>query len=187
MMKADGGNFFPVDLLALAALNRSANLVLGFTSLIETQNFIAAAPLLRLQIDSCLRFYGVYLVDNPHKFAGAVLKGEQIRKIRDSKGNLMTDRYLVECVAKDFPWIVRVYERTSGYIHLSRVHIASIFGESTKEELEERIAKIAIGPKGEFAKPEHYEEAVSAFIAATEALFHYVIGWVKTKERKPNG
>jgi len=119
MMKAADGAVFPVDMLAWAALNRSANLIPGFASLIETRNFIAAAPLLRLQIDNCLRFYGIYIVSKPHDFASAVLKGEQIRKMKDSKGEFMTDRHLVKCVAKDFPWITRVYERTSGYVYLS--------------------------------------------------------------------
>src|SRR5437899_1352505 len=91
MMKAADGAVFPVDLLAWAALNRSANLVPGFASLVEAWNLIAAAPLLRLQIDNCLRFYGVYIVSKPHEFAGAVLKGEQVRKMKDSKGKLMTD------------------------------------------------------------------------------------------------
>jgi len=188
MTKAADGALFPVDLLALAALNRSANLVPGFALLIEARNFIAAAPLLRLQIDNCLRFYGVYIVGKPHAFASAVLKGEQIRKMKDSKGNLMTDRYLIQCVAKDFPWITNVYEKTSGYIHLSETHIASVFIGTPKEKLDKGICEIAIGPGDKFTDSALYEEAVEAFIAATKAMFHYLVGWVKTKEsRSSNG
>jgi hypothetical protein len=182
MMKAADGAVFPVDLLAWAALNRSANLVPGFASLIEARNFIAAAPLLRLQIDNCLRFYGVYIVSKPDDFAHAVRKGGQVRKMKDSKGNLMTDRYLVECVAKDFPWITRVYEKTSGYVHLSDAHIASVFSETPREKLDKGICEVAIGPGDKFTNPALYEEAVAAFIAATKALFHYLVRWVKTKE-----
>jgi hypothetical protein len=182
MMKAAGGAVFPVDLLAWAALNRSANLVPGFASLIEARNFIAAAPLLRLQIDNCLRFHGIYIVEKPHDFAGAVLKGEQVRNMKDSKGKRLTDRHLVECVAKDFPWITRVYEKTSGYVHLSDAHIASVFSKTPREKLDKGICEIAIGPDDNFTASALYEEAVEAFFAATEALFHYLVGWVKTKE-----
>lgn len=157
-------------------------MVPGFASLIEARNFIAAVPLLRLQIDNCLRFHGVYIVGKPHDFATAVLKGEQIRKMKDSKGNFMTDRYLVGCIAKEFPWITRVYERTSGYIHLSEAHIASVFSQTPKERLDKDVSEIAIGPGDKFTEPALYEEAVEAFIAATEAVFHYLVGWVKTKE-----
>src|ERR1039458_4375479 len=187
MMKAADGAVFPVDMLAWAALNRSANLVPAFASLIEARNLIAAAPLLRLQIDNCLRFHSVYIVGKPHDFAGAVLKGEQVRKMKDSKGKFMTDRHLVECVAKDFPWIPRVYEKTSGYVHLSDAPIASVFSETPREKLDKGICEIAIGPGDKFTQPALYEEAVEAFIAATKALFHYLVGWVETKESKSNG
>jgi hypothetical protein len=182
MMKAADGALFPVDLLALAALNRSANLIAGFASLIEARNFIAAAPLLRLQIDNCLRFYAVHIVAKPHDFARAVLKGERIDKMKDAKGNPLTDRYLVQCVTKDFPWIARVYKKTSGYIHFSDAHVASVFSETPQEKRDKGIYDIAIGPGDKFTEPGLYEEAVEAFAGATQAIFHYLAGWVKTKE-----
>jgi hypothetical protein len=187
MMKAANGAVFPVDLLAWAALNRSANLIPGFASLIEARNLIAAAPLLRLQIDNCLRFHGIYIVSKPHEFASAVLQGKQVRRLKDSRGELMTDRHLINCVAKDFPWITRVYERTSAYVHLSDAHIASVFNQTPKEKLDRGICEIAIGPGDKFTNQAFYEEAVEAFIEATKALFYYLIGWVKTKESKLHG
>ena len=55
MAEVDKGNVYPVDLRVNAVLHRSTNLVRGFALLIEQRNFICAAPLLRLQIDNCLR------------------------------------------------------------------------------------------------------------------------------------
>lgn len=75
MLHADGGAIFPLDILAVATLNRSVNLVAAFTSLVEARNFVVAAPLLRLQIDNCLRFYAAWIADNCHDFATKVMKG----------------------------------------------------------------------------------------------------------------
>jgi hypothetical protein len=156
-------------------------------NLIEARNVVAAAPLLRLQIDNCLRFCGVYIVSNPHDFASAVLKGEHVRRMKDSTGHLMTDQYLVSCVAQDFAWISKVYDKTSSYVHLSDTHIASVFSETPREKLDKGVCEIAIGPGDKFSTPVIYEEAVEAFIAATKTVFHYLIGWVRTKETPRNG
>lgn len=182
MAKADGGTLFPLDLLAQAVLNRSTNLVPAFVSLIESKNFIAAAPLLRLQIDNCIRFHGAWLVDDPHAFASAVLKGEQIRRLKDKKGNKMSDRYLLENFAQEFPWVTKVYEQTSGYIHLSGAHIGNLFMGSTSSK--EGTTEFRWGRGDDFPDDSIYIEAVEAFIAATEAMVFYISGWVNTKERE---
>lgn len=187
MMKADGGAVFPLDLLALAVLNRSSNLVPAFASLVESRNFISAVPLLRLQIDNCLRFYAAYISENPHDFATAVLGGEHVRRMRDKHGNKMTDAYLVERFSEEFSWAKNVYEKTSGYIHLSDAHIANIFKQPIGEASEETVQELVIGPGDNFAGDCLYEEAVEAFIAATEAMFHYLVGWVGTKASKGIG
>jgi hypothetical protein len=112
MAKAYGGAVYPVDLLANAALNRSANLLDGFVTLARKRNFICCAPLLRLQLDNCLRFYAVFIVKDPHQFAMNVFEGTPINKMKDRDGKRMTDRYLAEKLNKEHSWVLRVYERT---------------------------------------------------------------------------
>jgi hypothetical protein len=187
MTEADGGNVYPVDLLAKAVLHRSTNLVRGFTTLIEQGNFICAAPLLRLQLDNCLRFYAVFVVEDPHDFAIEVLKGTPVRKQKDKTGSLMTDAYLVKQLNQIYPWISRVYERTSGYVHLSDAHILNTFASRTPEEEKQRMQRLVIGAGDCFENGELYKEATTAFIEATQVLFNYIIGWVKTKESPPKG
>ena len=80
MLEADGGNLFPLDLLATAVLKRSMSLCAGFTALVRTGNYTSAASLLRLQLDSCLRFYAAFIVEKPHEFAENVLAGTAVRK-----------------------------------------------------------------------------------------------------------
>ena len=49
IMKAHGGAIYPLDLLSTAVLDRSMSLIAGFCAMIEANNFICAAPLLRIK------------------------------------------------------------------------------------------------------------------------------------------
>jgi hypothetical protein len=185
MMQANGGAFYPVDFLAQAVLNRSLNLVDGFTALAKRRNLICCGALLRLQIDNCLRFYAVYLVKDPHEFALKVFDGVPIRKLKDRNGDLMTDRHLVAKLSKKYPWVSKVYERTSGYIHLSETHIFSTFRATSKEQEAQHVQEIGIGIGCNREDNKLMEEATEAFIEATEIMFEYLVGWVKTKNNPP--
>src|SRR5437773_2500032 len=66
---------YPLDYWAASVLNRSLALISGFATLIEARNFVAAVPLLRLQLDTWLRFSAAWLVVNPHELAVQVLAG----------------------------------------------------------------------------------------------------------------
>ncbi len=171
---------FPLDLLTSAVMNRSLNLLLGFCSLIEARNFVAAAPLLRLQLDNALRFSAAWLVDDPHEFAWEVIKGTSVKDMKDSTGQRMFDWYLVKKLAEENPWVPEVYKQTSGYIHLSEKHV---FNAVSPERDMHLLTKIAEGD--EFLKDRTYKEAIFAFKEATDLLFSYVHGWAYTKRHPP--
>lgn len=97
----------------------------------------------------------------------------------------MTDAYLIKKLSRIHPWVSRVYKRTSGYIHLSDAHIFNTFAPERPEEEKDRIQTIIVGAGDCFQGDELYEEATAAFIEATQVLFNYLIGWVKTKENPP--
>ena len=92
MLTADGGKLFALDLLAAATVKRSMSLCSGFALLVRSVNYTSAAAILRLQLDSCLRFYAAFIVEKPHEFATEVLRGTPIRKLKDKNGAVMTDR-----------------------------------------------------------------------------------------------
>jgi hypothetical protein len=52
MLRADGGKMFTLDMLAAAAVKRSMALCSAFALLVRAQNYVCAASLLRLQLDS---------------------------------------------------------------------------------------------------------------------------------------
>lgn len=123
VVAADNGAFYPLDILVIATLNRSLCLLKGFVELMRSSNFIAAAPLVRLQLDNSLRLSAATLVKDPHKFAMSVMEGFPIKKQKDMTGNLMQDSYLVKRLSERYSWVQDVYIHSSGYIHLSEKHI----------------------------------------------------------------
>ncbi|HNP96872.1 MAG TPA: hypothetical protein PKJ63_14630 [Cyclobacteriaceae bacterium] len=177
MLQADESKMFPVDILAAATIKRSLALIQAFTTLVRLQNYTTAASLLRLQLDSCLRLSAAFLVEKPHDMAMEVLSGKPVRKMKDRNGRFMHDRHLVESLAPRFEWLPRVYEATSGFIHLSEKHLHSVF-ESVEEE---NSIGLRIAADDENV-PEHlWLELTEGFQAATDALFEYLSGWIFTK------
>jgi hypothetical protein len=92
LMRAYGGAVYPLDLLANAAIKRAMALNLAFSMLLRADNFLAAAHIVRLQLDSALRLSAAWIVDDCHKFAGEVLKGVSIRDQKDRTGRPYGDR-----------------------------------------------------------------------------------------------
>jgi hypothetical protein len=175
------GPIYPLDLLATAAMNRSLNLTVAFCDLVEARNFLAAAPLIRLQLDSCLRLSAAWLVEKPHEFADKVFHGTRAEKLKDRHGKQLRDHYLVDKLAEEYPWVRDVYNETSGYIHLSSKHIFNAHRQGEEEDTFE--GKIAVGDN--YVRDELYLEAIAAFKAITDVLFEYVYGYAYTKANPP--
>jgi hypothetical protein len=181
MFEAFGEAMYGMELLAAGALNRSKAHIAGFTQLVQAKNLICAGALLRLQLDTALRFHAAFLVEQPHEFAIAVLRGERVRDLKDRNGKKMTDGHLVAKLGQEFSWVPRVYERTSGYVHLSATHLLSAMGPTEGSEDSERSMTIKISAEDKSLPDWIYIEAVDAFRAATDIFLRYVRGWVFTK------
>jgi len=177
MLSAYQSQFYPVDVLAMAALNRSAALCQGFQNMVDQKNFICAASILRLQLDNALRFASVFLVSDPHSFASAIMDGKRIKDFEDKSGNLMTDAYLVKWMSKKHAWIAKVYETTCGYIHLSDQHIL----QAIESRTDDRTFIFKMSATDEHLSEESFVEAIEAFCAATEVFHDYIEGWIYSK------
>jgi hypothetical protein len=181
LMRAYGGAVYPLDLLANAAIKRAMSLNSAFSMLLRAENFLAAAHLVRLQLDSALRLSAAWIVDDCHKFAGEVLKGVSIRDLKDRTGKKMTDAHLVSVLSKEEPWIESVYKATSGYIHLSEKHIFNTVSPSDKP----RTVAIEISSKSGPVPDESKLEAVMAMMAINRVILRYLAGWHRTKQTPP--
>ena len=184
-MQADAGAMYPFDFWTNAAMNRGIQLSSGFRHSIKRHNAICSGALLRLQIDTALRFSAGWLVSDPHEFVEQIMNGEQINRIKDRDGNLMTDRYLLERMAKNHPWLEEVYKKTSGYVHFSEVHVwSTLYGVEREEQT---TVRTKVGARDRKGLSELYLEMVTAFEAASEILLNNVEGWVYTKQVRGRG
>jgi len=177
IMQADGGRFYSEDFLYLAALNRSRSNIDAFICLLERQNFLGAIPFIRMQLDTVLRLYALRLVDDPGALSHEILKGQSINKKKTSGGDRLHDGYLRDEMAKTEPWIKKVYESGSGFIHLSEKHIFSLFTDHD----EGSKFQIALGPTQKHIDEERWIEAVAAMSHITELLISLCREWAKRK------
>lgn len=178
ILLADGGKMFALDILASAVVKRSMSLCAGFSVLVRSHNYTCAASLLRLQLDSCLRFFAAFIVERPHEFASSVLKGVPVRKLKDRNGTPMTDRHLVDSLGIKYEWMPRVYEATSGFIHLSERHVFAVWQPGSTEG----SVSLRVSDTDEEFPEELWIEMAAGFLACTDALFEYLKGWAFTKE-----
>ncbi|MFH1188005.1 MAG: hypothetical protein V1688_04070 [bacterium] len=179
MITVDGGNIFTVDKFARGIINRSVMIISGFCKMMKNDNYLCAAPLVRLHLDSLLQLYAVFIVKNPHDYAFKKMKGKQTNNLKDREGNKMEDGYLVEQMIKsdkDFEWVKSVYKETSKFVHFSDKHIFSNVQIGTENNFIFSISdKMEIPKKSE-------EEIIDCMTEITKGLFKYLIGWVETKK-----
>lgn len=88
------GVLFPCDEFMLIMLNRASWQQYALIPLLDQKNYIAAAALVRLQLDNVLRFSGVIRHNDPHGVACQIASGEELRKVKGSDGQHMTDAHL---------------------------------------------------------------------------------------------
>jgi hypothetical protein len=169
-------NWFGMDLLVSATLNRSLCLIRGFCDLLEGKNFVAGVPLLRLQIDNCIRLSAAWLVDDPHRFALDVFSGIPVKDQRDKSGNRMSDSYLVGKIAEQHPWVSKVYKNASGYVHLSDKHFFNAM-QVDSEKNGTVVTKISdydqFVPEESYISPfGHFEAKVANYLESRYPIRH---------------
>ncbi len=179
IMKAFGGDLYAFDLLSFAVLNRSMSLTSGFVTLMRKDNFVAAAPLIRIQLDNFLRYAAGWLVSDLHEFAVKVLSGEHIGNIKTKEEKKMIDSFLVNEFSKEHKWIKSVYKNTSGYIHLSGKHM---FINITELDSKQRTATFKISDKDAHIPEKFKVEALMTFTKITKLVLHRAYSWRYTKD-----
>ena len=179
ILTAFNGLMYPVDILAMAVLNRSIDLLQGFCLLMKEENYLAAAPLVRLQLDNLLRFQAVWLVSDPHDFVMKVMNGTPVKNLKDRQENKMHDSFLVKELSKKKPWAQGVYEATSGFVHLSEKHIFGLFEKPIESGGK---FEISIGRSGKKVPIQMKIEAVLAFREITNEILIFVDDWITAKQ-----
>lgn len=178
VLEADNGAIFPADLIIAGVVQRSLMLTKGFLNMLRSGNNLCAGALLRMQLDNVLRLYATSLFPSGSDTLRAFLEDRPLSRLKAPDGKPLTDKELCTRVAKLYPWLPRVYERTSGFVHFSHPAVmSSITGVSKTGRF-----RLAVGSRaGRRWKPEERLEAAQAFHTATEAVLQMVYSWGYTK------
>jgi len=178
MFLADNGNMFRIDLFSIGAMKRTSSNLNGFLSLVEAKNMQSSQSLLRIQIDTFIRFHALTIVKDHNKFIDDILDDRHIRNIKDKDGNKMTDGYLVNLLTAEYPWLKDTYKNLSGYIHFSGKHFfASVEDINDKKQ----ALTFSIGKKDEQYSKESWVEIVQCFNESLDILFQYINSWIHVK------
>ncbi len=119
------GNLYAIDMFFVGVANRSMYLITGFVGLFDRWNVFAAAPLVRLQVDSLLRVSYMSRAEAPDTIAAQVLSGVKFRNLRDASGHKLTDARLLDLATPHHPWLKTVYAAGNEWIHLSTTQVLS--------------------------------------------------------------
>ena len=178
MLKAGESKGYSPDLYIAAVINRSVNLLKGIRSHVEDRNIICAAPLVRIHLDSIIRLYAMTLVNDKNDFLIRVMNGERIPNIKDRDGKPMHDGYLVDKVSSLDPSLTtlkELYEKTSGFVHFSSVHLL-IIGKPQPGGL-----LLSIGGQGH-TPGQAYVEVISAVHDINNLLLAFIRDWINEKD-----
>jgi hypothetical protein len=134
---------FPCDFVILSVLNRSLDLVDGFLWSFNRWNLSTAAPSVRMQVDNALRLSFLSKA-GPGAAVDLLLSGEPLGKVRDplalpGEKFKLNDKRLREHAHDRFPWLDLVYEKASGWVHFSSVHIRVTMSMSDDDHISARF------------------------------------------------
>lgn len=173
---ADEGRLYLTDFLITSMLQRSYGVVDALIDAVDSYNIHAAAPLLRLQLDTLFRAHYAARCANADELSKALLRGEEFRKMKDSEGKKLSDGRLRDLAAAAHPWAPDVYEKTSGWVHFSLNHMSTTVQSSDEHSI---FMSVPLQPH---VIPESlWHEIYGASIRGTEELFEYVRAWAAYK------
>lgn len=173
---------FGLDLLAYGAIKRNLSTTTAISQMVSSWNMLSARSLLRVHIDTALRFSAAWLVEQPHDFALKIIGGQRIDKLKDRTGTKLTDAYLVKTRASEYPWLPKVYDSLSGYIHFSGTHVLDSVAALGDEDMSISFEVAATDYKfPEFS----WREILECTHEATDMLTKYLDGYIFTKRLSP--
>ncbi len=177
-----GNSLYEEDLFFASVLNRSLSLLDGFVDMLENRNLACAGILLRSQPDNCMRLYAAFIAQDKRAFIRGFLEGKRISDFKDDRGVKMRDSVLRKRLETYDSRICEVYERTSGYVHLSGVAFHLGY-----QSIDDHNFGFSIGVPLKEEANKYLLEAAGAFIHYMKLLFFLLDAVVKSKERAENG
>jgi hypothetical protein len=169
------------SLFGMGVGRRAIALSSGFRTMVEQRNSLCAMPMVRMQLDTAIRFYAAFFVVDHQQFSRDVLNGKQINQMKSKEGFKMHDKYLVERVAAINPWMTDVYKASSGYIHFSHRHIQEAIRMGEGEN-----GQMVIGPTDFDREPKHFLEPMRCMYHLNKIIEFALQDWF-TRMCDPDG
>lgn len=160
--------------LTFSIVHRAIELNRAFKTLAESNNWITAINLLRLQADNCMRLFALSLVEDRLDFYNRIQNGEHIRNIKDAENNKMTDLYLSQKLDNIYPGFRLLYENTSGFVHFSNEHVK--LNNDRIDDGNDFMMYIRIAETTEFSISKKVDYAFNMFIV-TKELYKLLNGY----------
>ncbi|MBB3291713.1 hypothetical protein FHT39_000352 [Mitsuaria sp. BK045] len=182
VITACAGSIFPADVYFMATCNRALQNFDAFQLTMKADFFSTSMILLRVQLDSVLRCYGLLQTTDPHDVATQVMNEVKLSKIKDKHGKPMTDAYLVDLfssISDANKAIKHVYSLSSGYVHLSNAAIGNLLSKAKPTDAGQHGFYIGAGEPEVPTKAKL--ELVQAFNAVTNVIFQIAAEWAKTR------
>jgi hypothetical protein len=175
------------DILLISIVNRTVNLNTAFTSLMRSNNFIAGAPLVRINLDSLLRMYASLISPyDRNTFAEKVISGEQIRKMKLGNTNKsLHDVTLVDELSKieGMDWVKKIYDAGNSYIHFCE---AIIFSSQIVQSEEEQTVMQTIGIHDSFVSDSEKIGAIIWMNKIVDSIIEQCQIWMYDKCQRYN-
>ena len=107
-------------------------------------------------------------------YAHSLYSGRPVNKYKDKHGERLTDKYLARRLSVLHPWVERVYEETSEFIHFTSRNIFQAMG---KLDDEERSFEMLIAARDRERPEQDYFEIVHAFDHVTYLVAQFSAEW----------
>lgn len=114
-----GQSLFKEDFYFCASIDRCVHLIDGFISMLKERNLTCAGVLLRMQMDNCMRSYAPFIAQDKDAVIDCIISGKQINREKDTSGKQLSDSYLKKVISRIDPVFEQVYNKASGYVHMS--------------------------------------------------------------------
>lgn len=115
---------YKLSSIYISLINRAVELNNGYISLFNLKNYITAISLLRIQIENCLRFHGLRILDNLPNAFDDFLSGKELRDMTGNNGKKLYDSYLAKELDNLYPDFKfnELYKQYCAIIHFSNFY-----------------------------------------------------------------
>ena len=179
---AVGSTIPDIDWYVIAAMKKAASLAHAFCTLMRAKNALTSAALIRMQLDTGLRVFGLSRMGDLEAAGLHLMNDGKYTDLRARTGEKLSDKYLHTELNKAYPGLSKVYENTSAFVHLSSVHIKTVL--SSREGTS--ILYFDLKGTDERLPEEWIADVVDAFQQATDLAVELIegcLGYLRARER----